>query len=324
MEKLPLEDIKREVLIKKESKTSKEYGCTPENRPIRELINYGIINLNKLAGPTSHQTTDYVKRILNIKRAGHSGSLDPIVTGVLPIALNKATRITQVLLKSGKEYIGIMHTHKKVKEENILKTVEEFVGKIKQLPPVRSAVKRQIRQRTVYYFKILEINDQDVLFRVGCEAGTYIRKLVHDFGLKLGTKAHMSQLIRTKVGPFTDKNWHTLHEVKDAYEFYKQGNEKELRKVILPFESAISHLPKVWVLDTTVHTLCNGADLAIPGISKLESKIKIGDLVAILTLKGELICLGSSEKDSETLMNKEKGIAVKTSKVFMPIKTYQK
>ncbi len=839
METLPFESIKREVLIKKETGTSEEYGCIPEKRKIKQLIDYGIINLNKPPGPTSHQTSDYIKRILEIERAGHSGSLDPKVVGVLPIALNKATRITQVLLKAGKEYVGVMHLHKETPEEKINKTVQEFTGRIKQLPPIKSAVKRQLRERNIYYFKVLEMNEKDILFKVGCEAGTYIRKLClapqtevltsegvktikelyenkekilafsynkakidknkivdfqkipfsgnlieittssgipikvtpnhklltstingplmekaerikkgdflsrsiifpiitkkiyiaellddeylvhdkkikeecksslikkfhsirafqiktkldrgpflsnsksdikikhlkianifdkvksslscfktekgkiintnpelteellylvgliasdgnntrekntirhtrikfhntdlglintfysltklifpnikvtkklfkdkvwqvetsnslfatlcaslgvfspsyksdfskilklsnnlivsflkgyfdgdgtaffkikekinakgsysdirfisvdfintkrihqmllklgirsriakrnfdystfptksefiyetiltdpasklkfceiinsnhsrkkiilknireyfkkmennpfnylycpldkikylnkikhlssllggngprlkkgkipmtiyiynrlasskrsipkfsedfiiekvtsikkipfkgyvyditveknhnfliengivssncHDFGLKLGTKAHMSQLIRTKAGPFTDKTWHTLHEVKDAYEFYKEGNEKELRKIIFPFEAAVSHLPKIWVMDSTVNSLCNGADLAIPGISKLESGINEGNLTAILTLKNELICIGNAETDSKTIMEKEKGIAVKTSKVFMPTNVYKR
>jgi len=216
-----------------------------------------------------------------------------------------------------------MHIHKEIEQNKILKTTQEFIGKIKQLPPIKSAVKRQLRERNIYYFNILEINEKDVLFKVGCEAGTYIRKLTHDFGLKLGTKAHMSSLIRTKAGPFSDKTWHTLYEVKDAYEFYKQGNEKELRKIILPFETAISHLPKIWVTDSTVNSLCNGADLAIPGISKLESGINENDLTAVLTLKNELICIGNAEIDSKTMMEKEKGIAIKTSKVFMPTNIYK-
>jgi H/ACA ribonucleoprotein complex subunit 4 len=220
-------------------------------------------------------------------------------------------------LKAGKEYICLMHLHKKTSEENIKNTFSKFTGKIIQRPPVRSAVKRVERQREIYYLNILEIEDREVLFKVGCEAGTYIRKLVSDIGQELGTGAHMAQLIRTRVGPFRFENSHSLHEIKDAYE------ENKLEKVIQPIECAIEHLPKIWVTDKTVEPLCHGADLAIPGISKLHSNIKKQDLVAILTLKNELICLGTSQLSDKEIMQKEKGIAVKTRKVFMKRGTYK-
>ncbi len=321
--KLPYEEIKRKIITKKTAKTSDEYGCYPEQRSIPELIKYGIININKPDGPTSHQVSDYVKRILNIERCGHSGTLDPRVTGVLPIALSKATRIVQTLLKLGKEYVALMHLHKEVPQSKIHKVMKEFTGKIQQLPPVRSAVKRQLRTREIYYIEVLEIKGKDVLFKVGCEAGTYVRKLCWDIGQKLGVGAHMAELIRTKIGPFNDKNWHTLQDLKDAYEFYKEGNEKEIRKVIMPVEFAIQHLPKIWILDTAVDALCHGADLYANGISKLNDKIEKNDLVAILTLKDELICLGNSLLSTEE-MSEENKKAVKTTKVFMEVNKYPK
>jgi len=242
----------------------------------------------------------------------------------LPIALNNATKVVGTLLKSGKEYIALMYIHKKINENEIKKTLNEFIGEITQLPPKKSSVKRQHRQRNIYYLKIIEIEDQYVLFKVGCQAGTYIRKLIHDFGLKLGTKAHMVQLIRTKAGPFTDKNWSSLHDLKDAYEYYKEGNEKELKKIILPLEEITSFLPKIWISDTTVDSICHGADLAIPGISKIESGILKDDLIAILTLKGELVCLATASKTSEEIIEKDKGLASKTKRVIMKENTYPK
>ncbi|MEW6063156.1 MAG: RNA-guided pseudouridylation complex pseudouridine synthase subunit Cbf5 [Nanoarchaeota archaeon] len=323
-ELLPFEKIKRKILLKKEAETSREYGISPEDRSTKELINYGIINLNKSDGPTSHQVSDYVQKILNIKKAGHSGTLDPGVTGVLPIALGRATRIVEYLLKAGKEYVCLMHLHKPISEDLIKKTFEEFTGKIKQLPPIKSAVKRVLREREIYYVNILETKNQDVLFKIGCQAGTYIRKFVHDFGQKLKIGAHMSQLVRTKVATFTDKDWITLYDLKDAYEFYKQGDEKQLRKCILPIEKAVEHLPKIWVFDTTVDSLCHGAQLSIPGISKLESEIKEKDIIAILTLKNELICIGTAMLNSEEILKNMKGIVVKVNKVFMKEGTYPK
>ena len=246
------------------------------------------------------------------------------MTGVLPTALGDATRIVQILLKTGKEYVCLMHLHKKIPESEIKKQVERFIGKIKQLPPIKSAIKRQLRTREIYELEIIEIKNQDVLFRIRSEAGFYVRKFCFDFGKALGTQAHMVQLIRTKVGPFTVENWHSLYDLKDAYEYYKEGKESKLKKIIQPIEVVIQHLPKIYVFDTTVDSLCHGASLSIPGISKLESEIKKGDAVAILTLKNELICLGDSLLTSEEIMEKEKGLAITSKKVFMSPNTYPK
>ena len=323
MEKFPFEKEKPEIVIIRESEIDPKLSPKNEEKSIKELINYSIINLNKPQGPTSHQITDYVKKILNIKIAGHSGTLDPNVTGSLIIALGDATRIVHHLLKAGKEYVCLMHLHKEVKEKDIKDTINSFVKKIDQKPPVRSAVKRKKRKREIYYITILEIKDQEVLFKVGCEAGTYIRKLCHDMGQKLKTGAHMVQLIRTRVGTLNDKSWCTLQELKDAYEYYSEGNEKELRKIIQPIETAIEHLPKIWVNDNAVNTLCHGADLAIPGVSKITSNINNKDAVAILTLKDKLICTGIANMNSREIKKSQKGITAKTKKVFMKRNTYK-
>tara|TARA_Y100000310_G_scaffold217822_1_gene218936 strand:+ start:24884 stop:25873 length:990 start_codon:yes stop_codon:yes gene_type:complete len=322
---LPFEKIERKTLVKKEAKTDSKLGCKPEERTTEEIINYGVINLNKPQGPTSHQVSDYVQKILNIDKSGHSGTLDPHVHGLLPVALGRATKVVQALLKSGKEYTGIMHLHKDVGETKLKETIKRnFTGKIKQIPPLKSAVKRVKREREIYYFDILEKEEQDVLFVVGCEAGTYIRKLIHDLGQKLKIGAHMQELRRTKAGPFKEDSLFTLQDLTDAYHFYKEEkNDKFLRKIIQPVENAIQHLPKIWVFDTTVDTLCHGADLNIPGISKLNDCIFENDLVAIMTLKDELIALGTATMNSDDILKKKKGLAVKTDKVFMEPGTYK-
>lgn len=317
MEKLPFEKIKRRVLVRKKVKTDSKYGCKPKERSVKDLINYGIINLNKSSGPTSHQQVAYVKNIFGLKKAGHSGTLDPKVIGVLPIALGRATRIVQTLLKAGKEYVGLMHLHKEISKNKIVRVSKEFIGKVKQLPPVKSAIRRKLREREIYYLKILEIDGKDVLFRIGCEAGFYIRKFCVQFGEKLDCGAHLVGLIRTKAGPFTDKDWVSLQDLKDAYEFYKDGSEEEIKKVIQPIERAVEHLPKIWVFDTAVDALCHGADLYVIGVAKLNSYVEKNDLIAIFTLKDELICLGNAEMSSKEMLKKEKGLAVRTSKVFM-------
>jgi len=319
---LPFEEIKREIIVKREAEPIKGYGSKPEDRATKDIINYGIVNIDKPSGPSSHQVSDYVQKILGIGKAGHSGTLDPRVTGVLPIALGRATRIVEFLLKAGKEYVCLMHLHKKVEKEKIKEAISEFIGKITQLPPIKSSVKRQERSRKIYYIEILEIEDQDVLFKVGCEAGTYIRKLCFDIGKKLKTGAHMAELRRTKAGPFDESTLFTLQDLADAFHYYKNGNDKFLRKVIQPVENAIVHLPKIFVIDSAISSLCHGVDLKVPGISKFETGIEKGNEVAVMSLKNELIAIGKVNFSSEQIKGLEKGVVAKIYKVFMLPDTY--
>jgi H/ACA ribonucleoprotein complex subunit 4 len=323
MNKLPFETIKRSILTRIRCKTDPDYGGDPYKRSVEELISCGVVNINKPAGPTSHIVADHVKQIFKMKKAGHSGTLDPGVTGVLPVALDRATRVTQVLLPAGKEYVALMHLHKPVDIKILKRTLKEFIGKIEQLPPIKSAVRRKLRKRSIYYLEILEVEEQDVLFRVGCQAGTYIRKLCHDIGKKLKTGAHMAQLIRTKAGPFTDKDMIYLQDLKDALYYYKKENkETKIRKIIKPIEYAINHISKVWIKDLAVDTVSHGADLKIPGICKLHDNIKKNQIVAIMTLKDELVAFGKAKLSSEEMILADKGLAVKSHKVFLEPNTY--
>jgi H/ACA ribonucleoprotein complex subunit 4 len=322
---LPFERLKREILVKREAQTSSEFGCHPDDRKIQELIEYGVINLNKPKGPTSHMTSDYVQKILKVDKAGHGGSLDPAVTGVLPVATGRATRIVQALLTAGKEYVCIMHLHKPVEQKELEKALKDFVGKITQMPPVKSAVVRKEREREVYYLDILEIDGQDVLFRMGSQAGTYVRKLCHDVGKRLKVGAHMAELVRTKAGPFTEKDWVSLQDLEDAHSFWKEdGSEKFLRHCIKPVEFAVQHLPKIWIQDSAIDTVCHGASLNVPGIVKIDSGVDKDDVVAVMSLKDELVALGTSVMTTEQVMTENKGLCVKIDKVFMLPGTYPK
>jgi H/ACA ribonucleoprotein complex subunit 4 len=321
---LPFERIKREILVKREAETDPKYGCRPDERKIQDLIDYGVINLNKPKGPTSHMCSDHVQKILHVEKAGHGGSLDPAVTGVLPIAMGRATRVVQALLTAGKEYVCIMHLHKPVERIEVEKALKDFTGKIMQLPPVKSAVVRKEREREVYYLEILEIDGQDVLFRMGSQAGTYVRKLCHDVGKRLKVGAHMAELIRTKAGPFTEKEWVSLQDLEDAFAFWKEGNEKFLRYCIKPVEFGVQHLPKIWIQDSAIDTVCHGASLNVPGVVKLESGVDKDSVVAVLTLKDELVALGKSVMTTEQVITENKGLCVKIEKVFMLPGTYPK
>ncbi|MCK5216185.1 MAG: RNA-guided pseudouridylation complex pseudouridine synthase subunit Cbf5, partial [Methanosarcinales archaeon] len=177
--RLPL-DVSRELIEKTEAITDPDYGYIPNRRPIKEYISLGVINLDKPSGPTSHEVVSWVKKILNIPKAGHGGTLDPKVTGLLPVMLGDATKSVGSLMKAGKEYICLMRLHSIVKKTAIERIASEFTGPIYQRPPIKSAIKRELRIRTIYYLDIMEIEGSSVLMRVGCESGTYIRKLCHD------------------------------------------------------------------------------------------------------------------------------------------------
>jgi H/ACA ribonucleoprotein complex subunit 4 len=308
-----------------ETETDLNYGQNPNERSMEELLNNGFVIINKPSGPSSHQVVDYVKRILKVEKAGHSGTLDPAVTGTLVIALGNVTRAIDVLLKSGKEYVCYMRLHDDVLEKKLRDTIKSFVGIIKQMPPKRSAVKRQLRKREIYYIEVIEIDERDVLFKVGCQAGTYIRKLCTDIGDKLGTRAHMQELVRTKVANFDYHNWNSLQDLQDAYVNWKEnGDETEIRKIVQPIEKLIDHLPKVWVADSAVDSLCHGAYLSVPGVAKVSDNVDHMKQVAVLTLKNELIGLGFAKMNAQNIMRQEKGVAVADMRVFMKRRTYPK
>jgi len=228
------------------------------------------------------------------------------------------------LLPAGKEYICVMHLHGDVPQHRLEQVLREFEGEIYQRPPIRAAVKRQLRARRIYYIELMELEGRDVLMCVGCEAGTYMRKLCFDVGEALGCGAHMRELRRTRTGPFQENDTLiNLHELADAYAFWREeGDEKHLRKVILPVEAAVEHLPKLVVRDGAVDALCHGASLAAPGVLTIETGVSPDDLVALMTLKGELISLARATMTSKQILEAEHGIVAKPERVVMSPGTY--
>jgi H/ACA ribonucleoprotein complex subunit 4 len=314
-----------DVLIKEEAETDPGYGCPPEKRDIKTHLNNGIVNIDKPAGPNSHQVTTWVKEILELDKTGHSGTLDPKVTGVLPVALGNATKIVKVLLLSDKEYICLMSLHDTAQKDRLEKIFHELQGPIFQTPPIMSAVKRELRIRNIYELKLLERDGKETLFRVRCEAGTYIRKLCHDIGIILGTGAHMHELRRTKAGPFDETSLIILQNLKDAYYSYKEtGDETDLRKLVLPVEAGVKNIRKIWIKDSAIDAICHGADLNAPGISKLEKGINKNDPVALMSLKNELVALAKANHASEDIQKMQKGPAATLVRVIMETNTYPK
>ena len=315
-----------EILIKQDAKTDEKYGSLPEKREIKEYIRNGIINLDKPKGPTSHEVAAWVRNIFSsfgVTKAGHSGTLDPNVTGVLPMCIQNSVKIIPALIRAQKEYVAVMHLHTPVDEGAIRDAFRKFLGKIEQMPPKKSGVKKQLRTRKIYYADIIEIAGQDVLFRVGCEAGTYVRTLCIDIGKSLGVGAHMQELRRTKAGNFEEADSVNLQAVKDAVEVYLEKNdETQLRRVVLPVECGIRHLRKIFIKDNAVSAVCNGAPLHVGGVSRISAGIISGELVGIMTLKGELAALGTAGMSSDDIIKSERGIAAKVVRVVISPEIY--
>jgi len=217
-----------------------------------------------------------------------------------------------------------MRMHGDFKGEELRRIVREFTGPIYQRPPLRSAVKRMVRVRRVYYIEILEIQDRDVLMRIGVEAGTYIRKLCHDIGEVMGCGAHMAELRRTRAGPFKeDESLTDMYRLLDAFTIWREkGDEKYIRELLLPVETGVAHLPKIIIKDGAVDAICHGAMLSVKGILRVETGIKKGDTVAIMTQKGELVAMGKALMRSEEMVSSRQGLAVAHMKVIMKPGTY--
>lgn len=248
---------------------------------IKKLLNFSILNLDKPSGPTSFSISDYVRKNLrkyNVNKTSHFGTLDPKVTGVLPIALGRACKLTGFFLGHDKTYIGILHTHTEQNIKDLQKIINKnFTGKIRQTPPIKSRVKRQERTREVKRFELIEQDDKDFLFIAEVEGGTYIRKLCSDLGELIGG-AHMAELRRTQAGFFSekDKEFHNLYDLDKAFEELEKNNPDEIKKLLIPAEVLIKkQFPIINVKKSAVKHLLTGKKLLKSQITNPEDFKKI-------------------------------------------------
>ena len=240
---------------------------------LKDLLEFSFIIIDKPTGPTSFGITKYLMNELKLRKTSHMGTLDPMVTGVLPIALNRACKLSEFMMHRNKVYVGIMRLHEDVEEEKLNKAIDKHMGKIVQLPPVRSAVKRAERIREVVKFKILEREGKDILFETEVQAGTYIRKLIHDIGLEIGG-AHMLELRRTKAGIFTEKEMVNLYDFDSAVS--SLPDEKKLRKMLIPAEEAIREaMPVLEVKEGLVKSLLTGKPLMKKDAKKMDENFAV-------------------------------------------------
>ncbi|KDP32434.1 hypothetical protein JCGZ_13359 [Jatropha curcas] len=302
-------------------------GYSPLKRPLAEYIRYGVINLDKPANPSSHEVVAWIKRILRVEKTGHSGTLDPKVTGNLIVCIDRATRLVKSQQGAGKEYVCIARLHDKVPDvAKVARALETLTGAVFQRPPLISAVKRQLRIRTIYESKLLEYDPDRhlVVFWISCEAGTYVRTMCVHLGLILGVGGHMQELRRVRSGILGERdNMVTMHDVMDAqwvYDNYR--DESYLRRVIMPLEVLLTSYKRLVVKDSAVNAICYGAKLMIPGLLRFENDIEVGEEVVLMTTKGEAIALGIAEMTTAVMATCDHGVVAKIKRVVMDRDTY--
>ena len=280
---------------------------SPATRSPDALREFGVVNLDKPPGPSAHQVAAWVRDLVGVERAAHAGTLDPKVTGCLPVLLGDATRLAQVFLEGVKEYVAVLELHGPVPTD-LDSVVAEFEGPLYQKPPRKSAVTRRLRVREVYAMDVLDTQERQVLLRIRCESGTYVRKLCHDLGLALGTGAHMGHLRRTATSPFDDRSLVTMSDLADALAFADgleyDPDEGPLREVVAPAERALVHLPRVTIAPSAAEQVATGAPVYAPGVISVDPAtepvaengtgvgVDEGDLLACYTPDGSAICLG--------------------------------
>jgi H/ACA ribonucleoprotein complex subunit 4 len=312
-------------LVLDEEPEDPEHGWSPRSRPVEVLLQYGLMPIDKPRGPTSHEVVAWTRKMLGIERAGHSGTLDPAVSGVLPIGMGEATKALGLLLLYPKEYMGVLRVHSSVPPKRLEAVVSEFRGEIFQRPPQKSSVRRDVRSRIIHEFDIVESEGNLHLFRCLCESGTYVRKLIYDLGEVLQVGATMIELRRTRVGPLSEANGLvTLHQVSDAVFRLRGGDEGLLRSLVLPIEEPLESVKRIVIRNSAVDAVCHGARLGTPGILSATVDISMGETVCLVSGKGELVAIGKALMTTEQMASSQKGLASTTERVVMKPGTYPK
>jgi len=290
----------------------------PGERAVEDLLSFGVVNLDKPAGPSAHQVAAWVRDLAGVERAAHAGTLDPKVTGCLPTMLGDATRLAPVFLEGTKEYVAVLELHGPPPTD-IQATMAAFESDVYQKPPRKSAVARRLRSRQIHDLDLLELEDRQALLRIRCESGTYVRKLCHDIGLALGTGGHMGDLRRIATDPFDDTDLVTLQDLADGLAWAREDNYKVyLRETVSPAERAMAHLPAITIARSAAEQVAQGAPVYAPGIVDVDdaaADLDPGDddLLACYTPDGSAVCLGKLVGDPDA----ESGEAVSLERVLV-------
>ena len=315
------------LLVRSYKYTPINAGSSPTQRPLEEHLKYGVINLDKPANPSSHEIVAWIKKILEVEKTGHSGTLDPKVTGCLIVCLNRATRLVKAQQSAGKEYVGIVKFHNPIEDKSQVEDcLKRLQGACFQRPPLISSVKRELRVRTIYDYKLIEFDKEKnmAIFWISCEAGTYVRTMCVHMGLLAKTGGHMQELRRVRSGILKeDESMVTMHDVLDAQYVYKQTKKEDyLRRVVRPLEILLTNYPRIVIKDSAVNAICYGAKLTVPGVLRFENNIENGKEIVIITTKGEAVAIAVAEMTSSVLASCDHGVVCKTKRVIMDRETY--
>ncbi|KAH8100607.1 putative rRNA pseudouridine synthase [Cristinia sonorae] len=315
------------LLVRSSHFTPIPTGCSPLKRDIATYVKSGVINLDKPSNPSSHEVVAWLRRILRVEKTGHSGTLDPKVTGCLIVCIDRATRLVKSQQGAGKEYVAVLRLHSALSNPTALpRAIQTLTGALFQRPPLISAVKRQLRIRTIYESKLLEFDEKRNLavFWVSCEAGTYIRTLCVHMGLLLGVGGHMQELRRVRSGALSENDdMVTMHDVLDAQWVYDNTrDESYLRRVIRPLESLLVGYKRIVVKDSAVNAVCYGAKLMLPGLLRYEADIALNEEVVLMTTKGEAIALAIAQMSTVELATCDHGVVAKVKRCIMERDTY--
>ncbi|CAH0480066.1 unnamed protein product [Peronospora belbahrii] len=302
-------------------------SSSPLKRNISDYVRYGVINLDKPANPSSHEVVAWIRRILRVDKTGHSGTLDPKVTGCLIVCIDRATRLVKAQQGAGKEYVAVVRLHSAIESQaKLARGIETLTGALFQRPPLISAVKRQLRIRTIYASKLIEYDEDRHLgiFHVSCEAGTYIRTLCVHLGLVLGVGGHMQELRRVRSGVLGENDaMVTMHDVLDAqYQYDTYKDESYLRRIVRPLEVLLTTYKRIVVKDSSVNAICYGAKFMIPGLLRFADDIDVGEEVVLMTTKGEAIAVAIAQMTTAVMATCDHGVVAKIKRVIMERDTY--
>jgi len=290
----------------------------PPADPVAERIAAGaFLLLDKPRGPSSHQVTAWARDLLGVERAGHAGTLDPNVSGLLWVGVGPALKLLPLVLELPKRYVGVVVLHGAVEARELEGALVEFTGPIYQTPPVRSAVRRERRVRTVHRLELVESEGTRRLIDVVADSGTYIRTLAVDLGEALGVGAHLEELRRTATGPFTEASAITLTELADAVAARAIGDPAPLLAALHPIEEVWREFPRIVVKESAASAIAHGAGLARGGIVGAPKGFAQGARVVLVRRSGELLATGIARVDAEEMRGSGHGWVVDQTRVFV-------
>ena len=313
-------DGQEDWILDESAKTNQAFGCSPNDRTLDELLECGVILVDKPSGPSSHQLAAWARSMLGINRIGHGGTLDPFATGLLTLLCGRSTKITGELLKKPKSYVAVIRFKKPIQSDELLGLVSKMQGEIYNVPPKESAVKVQVRTRDVTKSQLTQSEEggRVHLISIDCEAGTYIRTLIRDLGLLSGNECELLELHRSSSGSLNDQMACTMQQLADAVFLWKEHDDpRGLSRLLSPVEVVLDDLPKITIKDGAVSALSHGAPLARPGIISVPKGLASGSIVLLSSLKGESVAIAELSVGSDTIPGMKSGQVATPRTVIM-------